>query len=210
MPGRGIPPDYGEMHNPTRAISLGLFALLAGCLDDGTGPSGSDAFYQVTIPDAVGDALFDDRVASSPDLVAVHIRIEADTFHVDAEYAPGADLPQTYLAVSIDSDGSIITGEAVDGHGVDFVVAIGAGTGAGMNVVVLRYQLNGYLPFAGPVPLEITANGLSGKVPLSLLGGLDGGGMMTVRASTHHRLATEWTPVLDFAPDEPDPPALMD
>lgn len=189
------------------AFALGLSA----CLGEGTSPT-STASFRVTIPDPAGDAVIDARVPVSPDLLELEVRIERDTFFVVADYASGTDMASTYLAVSIDSDGSLITGRDVDGHGVDFVVASGAGTTPASRIVVLRYNGAAFFPTANPVPLEISGTRLTARVPLFLLGGLDGRGFMTVRGSTHAWIEEgegEWSPVLDYAPDEEEPPALV-
>ena len=143
------------------------------------------------VRDSSVDALPDNRVPVSPDIVLAVVDVGRDEVTFRLRHRPGSfDLATTRFAIDLDIDQNSATGSA----GIEYHVFIFPAGGRGADVA--RTTSTGYT-VVGTVPVSVVADGCDVAVPLSLLGSDDGRFDFRVRVLSQPALPL----VLDVLPD---------
>jgi hypothetical protein len=143
----------------------------------------------------------------SPDLISASMEVAVDTLSVNVRFAPGTRTGNAWITLYFDTDQNPSTGEGITPGG-DYRAE--TFTGAGF-VGITRYQNAGFSLITDQVPLNISADGMDFRIPLSMIG--NGSGRMTFRFAVQTSLPTfgpgTSTPVLDWMPDLGKSPATV-
>jgi hypothetical protein len=143
------------------------------------------------IRDSTVDALPDNRVLVSPDLVFAIIDITTDQLVFRLRHRPGSfEAAMTRFAIDLDIDQNAATGS----EGIEYHVFIFPAGGKGADVA--RTTSTAYT-VVGTVPVDFVADGCDVAVPLSLLGNDDGRFDFRVRVYAQPALPL----VIDVLPD---------
>ena len=143
------------------------------------------------VRDSSVDALPDNRVPVSPDIVLATVDVGPEDVVFRLRHRPGSFDPMTTrFAIDLDTDQNASTGSA----GIEYHVFIFPAAGKGADVA--RTTSTGYT-VVGTVPVSVVADGCDVAVPLSLLGSDDGRFDFRVRVLSQPALPL----VIDVLPD---------
>jgi hypothetical protein len=143
------------------------------------------------VRDSSVDALPDNRVLVSPDLILAVVDVGPDEVVFRLRHRPGSfDAATTRFAIDLDIDQSSSTGS----EGIEYHVFVVPAGGKGADVA--RTTSTGYM-VVGTVPVSVVDDGCDVAVPRSLLGSDDGRFDFRVRVYSQPALPL----VLDVLPD---------